>query len=812
MKKLILIGNGMAGVKTLEELLKVTDEKFDITVFGSEPHGNYNRIMLSPVLADEKTIDEIMINDLDWYTDNDITLHTDSKITHIDRSSKTVVDDKSNSYDYDKLLIATGSNPFILPIEGHDLNGVIGFRDIADVDQMIDAAKKHKNATVIGGGLLGLEAANGLMKQGMNTTVVHLSEDLMDMQLDSAASQMLLLSLKQKGMQFKLKAQTQRVIAGNSGRVEKIEFSDGSTIDTDLVVMAVGIRPNIELAQKSGIHCEKGIVVNDAMQAFESSIYAVGECVQHRDRCYGLVAPLFEQARVCASHIAECNTELYEGSITSTKLKVTGVDLFSAGNFKGSDTSEDLIFQDQSRGVYKKIVIDSGKIVGSVLYGDTIDGAWYFQLMKNGDNIEDMRDRLLFGQAYAGDSAYGSTDMTASMDDSAEICGCNGVSKGKIVDAINAGGLSTLSEVRIQTKASSSCGSCSGLVEQVIASTLGPNYSNTANKESLCGCTEHSKKEVHDFAFQNGLDFATVFEVFAAMSWNNTDGCHICRPALNYYLLAANPNYKDDAQSRFINERAHGNIQKDGTYSVIPRMWGGVTTPGELRVIADVADKYKVSTVKVTGGQRIDLLGIVKEDLPKVWHDLNSGGLVSGHAYGKALRTVKTCVGSDWCRFGTQDSTAMGIKLERMTWGSWMPHKFKMGVSGCPRNCAEATIKDFGVVAVQSGWELHIAGNGGIKVRATDLLTQVECEEEVIEYAGAYIQLYREEAYYLERTAPWVERVGLPFVKQQLVEDEENRKALHARFLVSQQKSQDDPWQQRVEGAEAHQFEIITQS
>lgn len=811
MKKLVLIGNGMAGVRTLEELLKVAHEPFDITVFGSEPYGNYNRIMLSPVLADETGIDDIMINDIAWYKANNIKLYTNRSIAQIDKLKRVVIDADGNLFNYDKLLIATGSKPFILPIEGNDLEGVIGFRDIADVEQMIDTAKRYKNAVVIGGGLLGLEAANGLIKKGMHTTVVHLSEDLMNMQLDSTASQMLLLSLRKKGMQFKLKAQTQGLIAGNSGRVEKIEFSDGSTIDTDLVVMAVGIRPNIELAQKSGIHCEKGIVVNDAMQAFESSIYAVGECVQHRDRCYGLVAPLFEQARVCASHIAECNTALYEGSITSTKLKVTGVDLFSAGNFKGSDTSEDLVFQDASRGVYKKIVVDSGKIVGSVLYGDTTDGAWYFQLMKNGDNIEDIRDRLLFGQAYAGDPAYGSADMTASMDDSAEICGCNGVSKGEIVNAIHAGGLSTLSEVRAQTKASSSCGSCTGLVEQLITSTLGAEYSGSPKKEPQCGCTEYSKQEVHDFVFQNGADFDTVFMAFAAMGWNNADGCHVCRPALNYYLLASNPDYEDDAQSRFINERAHGNIQKDGTYSVIPRMWGGVTTAEELRVIADVADKYNVSTVKVTGGQRIDLLGIVKEDLPKVWQDLNSGGLVSGHAYGKALRTVKTCVGNDWCRFGTQDAMAMGIKLERMTWGSWMPHKFKMGVSGCPRNCAEATIKDFGVVAVRSGWELHVAGNGGTKVRVTDLLTRVEGEQQVLEYAGAYIQLYREEAYYLERTAPWVERIGLPFVKQQLVDDEENRKALHARFLVSQQNSQHDPWQQRVEGAEAHQFEVITQ-
>ena len=676
MKKLVLIGNGMAGVRTLEELLKVAHKPFDITVFGSEPYGNYNRIMLSPVLADETGIDDIMINDIAWYKANNIKLYTNRSIAQIDKLKRVVIDADGNLFNYDKLLIATGSKPFILPIEGNDLEGVIGFRDIADVEQMIDTAKRYKNAVVIGGGLLGLEAANGLIKKGMHTTVVHLSEDLMNMQLDSTASQMLLLSLRKKGMQFKLKAQTQGLIAGNSGRVEKIEFSDGSTIDTDLVVMAVGIRPNIELAQKSGIHCEKGIVVNDAMQAFESSIYAVGECVQHRDRCYGLVAPLFEQARVCASHIAECNTALYEGSITSTKLKVTGVDLFSAGNFKGSDTSEDLVFQDASRGVYKKIVVDSGKIVGSVLYGDTTDGAWYFQLMKNGDNIEDIRDRLLFGQAYAGDPAYGSADMTASMDDSAEICGCNGVSKGEIVNAIHAGGLSTLSEVRAQTKASSSCGSCTGLVEQLITSTLGAEYSGSPKKEPQCGCTEYSKQEVHDFVFQNGADFDTVFMAFAAMGWNNADGCHVCRPALNYYLLASNPDYEDDAQSRFINERAHGNIQKDGTYSVIPRMWGGVTTAEELRVIADVADKYNVSTVKVTGGQRIDLLGIVKEDLPKVWQDLNSGGLVSGHAYGKALRTVKTCVGNDWCRFGTQDAFAFCFHLFRLPFFLKFPFPF----------------------------------------------------------------------------------------------------------------------------------------
>jgi len=799
----------MAGVRTLEELFKITEEKFDITVFGSEPYGNYNRIMLSPVLADEKTIDEIMINDLDWYKDNGITLHTDSTITSINRSSKAVVDDKGNSYNYDKLLIATGSYPFILPIEGHDLDGVIGFRDIADVDQMIDAAKNHKNAVVIGGGLLGLEAANGLMKQGMNVTVVHLLADLMEMQLDSTASQMLLTSLRERGMSFKLEAQTQKLSADDSGRVKQIEFADGSAMDADLVVMAVGIRPNFSLAQQSGVHCERGIVVDDTMLTYDPSIYAVGECIQHRGLCYGLVAPLFEQAKVCANHLAGYGIGIYEGSVTSTKLKVTGIDLFSAGNFKGTENSEDLVFQDVARGVYKKIVIENDTIIGSVMYGDTIDGSWYFQLMKDENNIADMRDRLLFGQAHVGDSGHGAVDMVASMDDSAEICGCNGVCKGDIVNAINEKNLFTLEDVRAHTKASSSCGSCTGLVEQLLASTLGGEYSESPQKKPICGCTEHTKQEVHDHIFDN--DFDTVFEVFAKMHWKNADGCHVCRPEVNYYLLAANPDYVDDVQSRFINERSHGNIQKDGTYSVVPRMWGGVTTPLELRTIADVVDKFNIPTMKVTGGQRIDLFGITKEDLPKVWKDLGAGGLVSGHAYGKSLRTVKTCAGSDWCRFGTKDSMGMGVTLEKMTWGSWMPHKFKLAVSGCPRNCAEATIKDFGLVAVQSGWELHVGGNGGIKVRVTDLLTVVESDEEAIEYVGAYCQLYREDALYLERTAPWIDRVGLSFVTEQLVDDEENRKALHARFLVSQLKTQNDPWKERAEGAQSHQFEVITQ-
>jgi nitrite reductase (NADH) large subunit len=428
-----------------------------------------------------------------------------------------------------------------------------------------------------------------------------------------------------------------------------------------------------------------------------------------------------------------------------------------------------------------------------VLYGDTVDGAWYFQMMRDGTDISALRGNILFGQAHVGDSGHGAENRAALLPDEAEVCGCNGVCKKTIVDAIVQKKLFTLDEVRAHTKASASCGSCTGLVEQILQTTLGSEYSASEAKKPLCKCTEHGHEDVRKAIRERKLK--TIAEVMEDLAWKTPDGCHACRPALNYYLLCQWPNeYADDPQSRFVNERAHANIQKDGTYSVVPRIWGGVTNPRELRAIADVAEKFRIPAVKITGGQRIDLLGVPKEQLPAVWSELNKHGLVSGHAYGKSLRTVKTCVGKEWCRFGTQDSTRMGIDLEKMTWGSWTPAKVKLAVSGCPRNCAEATIKDFGVVAVDSGWELHVGGNGGVKVRATDFLCKVETEAEVKEYCGAYMQLYREEAHYLERTAHWIERVGLPYVKQRLVDDEVGRKGLYHRFQESQKNAQRDPW------------------
>ncbi len=788
--KLVLVGNGMAGVRAVEELIKLAPELYDITVFGAEPHPNYNRILLSPVLAGEQTIDEIILNPWEWYAENGITLHAGKKVVEVDRVKRIVRAADGTEAPYDRLLLCTGSNPFILPVPGKDLQGVIAYRDIADTTTMIETAKTHKNAVVIGGGLLGLEAANGLMRRGMEVTVVHVMPWLMERQLDSVAAGLLRKSLEDRGLKFLMGAQTEAIAGNAEGRVASIRFKNGSEMATDLVVMAVGIRPNTELAEKMRLHVNRGIVVNDTMQTVtDARIYSVGECAAHRGIAYGLVAPLFEQAKVAANHLAQFGIGRYQGSLTSTKLKVTGIDLFSAGNFMGGDDTEEIIMSDPFGGVYKKLVIQGDKLVGACLYGDTVDGSWYFKLLRDGRSIGDIRDKLMFGESNIGDTGHEGHHSAAAMPDSAEVCGCNGVTKGTICKAIQDKGLFTLDEVRKHTKASASCGSCTGLVEQILMFTAGGDYSAAPKKKALCGCTDASHQDVRDGIRQH--KFLTHAEVYAGLGWRTPNGCSSCRPAVNYYLISTWPKEaKDDPQSRFINERSHANIQKDGTYSVIPRMWGGHTTPDELRRIADAADKYKIPAVKVTGGQRIDLLGVKKEDLANVWKDI---GMPSGFAYGKSLRTVKTCVGSEWCRFGTQDSTQMGKDLEHALWAMYSPHKVKLAVSGCPRNCAEAGIKDVGVIGVDSGWEIYVGGNGGIKTEVAQFLVKVKTAAEVLEFTGAFLQLYRTEGWYLERTVHYISRVGLDHVKKRILEDAEGRKALWEQLQFALD-GEPDPW------------------
>ena len=723
----------------------------------------------------------------------------------IDRSAKTVTSQSGRTIAYDKLLIATGSDPFIIPVPGKDLPGVISFRDMKDVDAMLDAANRGGDAVVIGGGLLGLEAAHGLTLRGMKVTVLHIMPTLMERQLDEAAGWLLKSALEARGQTILTGADTAEICG--EGKVEGVRLKDGTLIPASLVVMAVGIRPCVALARAAGLDIGRGIKVDDHMVTSDPDVLAVGECVEHDGNVYGLVAPLWDMCRSLADGLTDRHTG-YKGSVTSTKLKVAGLDVFSAGDFSGGEGCEDIVLRDASRGVYKRVVVKEERVIGAVLYGDTADGGWYFDLLKRGEDVADIRDLLIFGQAFAsGGGALDPKAAVAALSDDAEICGCNGVSKGQVVACIEQGACS-LDAVRAGCKASASCGSCTGLVENILAVTLGEEVQ--AGPKTMCKCTSFGHDDVRREIVAQGM--TSIPEVMQKLHWSTPDGCSSCRPALNYYLLCALPGaYVDDQQSRFVNERMHANIQKDGTYSVVPRMWGGLTNPRELRAIADVVEKFNAPMVKVTGGQRLDIFGIKKEDLPAVWADLNAAGMVSGHAYGKSLRTVKTCVGSEWCRFGTQDSTGLGVKAERMTWGSWMPHKFKIAVSGCPRNCAEATIKDFGIVCVDSGYELHVGGNGGIHVRVTDLLCKVATEQEALDHIAAFTQLYREEARYLERTAPWIERVGVDYVKARIVEDDAGREALRARFLFSQQFMQDDPWAERAAGQHAQLHQHIAQ-
>ena len=807
-KKLVVIGNGMAPGRALEKLFEIAPDAYEVTVFNAEPRVNYDRIMLSPVLSGEKTYEDIVIHGDGWYIERGIMLYKGHKVVAIDRAAKTVTSEHGEVAAYDKLIIATGSNPFILPVPGNDLAGVLTYRDLDDVHAMLLAAKSGGRAVVIGGGLLGLEAAAGLKEQGMDVTVIHLMPTLMERQLDVAAGHLLQKAVESRGIKVLTKATTKALVSNDKrlgpARVEAVELDDGTRIPADLVIMAIGIRPNLALARDAGLECKRGICVDAGMRTSDPDIFALGECVEVDGQVFGLVAPLYEMAGVAATHLSGNTSPAFTPSATATKLKVTGINLFSAGDFADAKDRQEIVLRDAARGIYKRLVLKDDRLIGVVMYGDTADGAWFFDLLKKGTDIAPMRETLIFGPSFAGGGPADPTAAVAALPDEAEICGCNGVCKGKIASAIDTLGLTSLDDVRARTKASASCGSCTGLVEQILKLKLGDRY-NPAAVLPMCGCTDLGHDDVRRLIVAQELK--SIPALMQALEWKTSCGCAKCRPALNYYLLATWPGeYEDDGQSRYINERVHANIQKDGTYSVVPRMWGGVTSAAELRAIADVVDKFAIPTVKVTGGQRIDLLGVKKEDLPAVWSDLNDAGMVSGAAYAKGLRTVKTCVGTDWCRFGTQDSTGLGVRIERFMWGSWTPAKVKMGVSGCPRNCAEATCKDVGVICVDSGYDIHFAGAAGLDIKGTEVLGHVDTEDEAVEVIAALVQLYREQGRYLERMYKWNKRVGIDSIRAHVLDDIDRRRALFERFVYSQKFAQVDPWAERTQGKDAHEF------
>ncbi len=775
MRRLVVVGNGMAGMACLEEVLK-HDPRFTVTVFGDETHVNYNRIMLSSVLAGEKAADDIVINGLDWYAKYKIDLRVGVRVTDVDAAAKTVTGNDGSVTPYDVLLLATGSSAFMPPIQGLDKDGVFAFRTLDDTRALLERSGKGAKAIVIGGGLLGLEAARGLQVQGCEVTVVHLMSTLMERQLDPDGGQYLLGKMEDLGVRVML-GRTTTAILGN-GHVEGVALSDDSILEADIVVVAAGIRPNVELAQKAGIAVNRGVLVNDYMETSADDIFAVGECVEHRGVCYGLVAPLFEQGKVLAATMTGNKGPTYTGTVPAAKLKIMGVDVFSAGDWS-EQNSEPVRYEDRALGIYKKITVRDGKLAGVILVGDTSDSHRYMDWLRTDADISGQRKHLLFPPPSA--DAGGEV---ASMADGATICGCIGVTKGTIIQAIHEKGVNTMSQLKECTRASTSCGSCTSLCQDLLRA-VAPEFEEE-HKKVICACLPFAEDKLRDILRSQRLkSVQEVLEIYG-----NGIGCEVCKPALSYMLdMLWCGDHDEDRSARFINDRVHANIQKDGTFSVIPRIRGGVTSPGELRRIADVADKYQVPMVKITGSQRIDLLGVKKADLPAVWADL---GMPSGQAYTKGVRMVKTCVGTEFCRFGTQDSTGAGVEMERRFEQLFTPHKVKMATVGCPCNCAEATVKDIGLIGQENGWQVVVGGAAGKSVRKADLLITVETTGQALEASELFFQYYRENANYLERTYDFVERLGIEKVRKETVyAPEAVRTALLDRLAKSKARATD---------------------
>ena len=800
-ERLVMVGNGMAGMAFIEKLLEEAPDRYDITVFGEEPHPNYNRILLSSALASETDWTSLTLHSMEWYEVHEIHLQKGVRVEEIRCEEKVVVDRQGRRTPYDTLVLATGSRAFVPPIPGLDKEGVHVFRTLEDCREIQRSSKTSAGtAAVIGGGLLGLEAARGLKDLGMKTTVVHLAPWLMERQLDAPAGAALFRALQQQGIHVRLSAETVEIYGGQ--RVEGLRLKCGTEIDADVLVVAAGITPNTELAQTAGIRCNRGIVVSDIMLTSDPDIFALGECCEHRGVCYGLVAPLYEQAAVLAGRLSGSESSSYHGSHVATKLKVSGVDVFSAGNIEDDVAATVLRFEDTSRGVYRKTVVKDERLVGAILVGDVSSAALLQDLVMSGRPLNGEVESL-FGLGNGNLSADEASPYVDTLSDDAIVCGCNGVTKGEIVQAIDEGDLRTRKEVAACTNASRSCGGCGALVDQLLASVHGESAALPPEKTPLCDCTTLSRDEI--VAAIGDRKLLSVRKAMAYLEWT-TEGCARCRPAINYFILMRWPGeHEDDPQSRFVNERVHANVQRDGTYSVVPRMYGGVTTPDELERIAAVARKYDVPLLKVTGGQRIDLLGIAKEDLPAIWEELD---MPSGFAYAKAVRTVKTCVGSDFCRFGTRDSVGLGIRIEKTFEGLWTPAKVKMAVNACPRNCAESLIKDVGLIAVDLAWEIYVGGNGGVKVRVGERLCSVEDDDEVLEIIAAFLQVYREEADYNQRTSAWCAAVGIDYLRERVVEDTSSRAELVARMKKALAYC-DDPWRMNARKLKERDPEVL---
>lgn len=771
MKKIIVIGNGMVGYKFCEKLVaKASRAEYEIQVFGEEPRPAYDRVHLSEYFAD-KTADELLMAPRSWYEENDIALHTSELISSIDVDKKQVFSHKNKLYEYDYLILATGSFPFVPPIKGADKKGVFVYRTIEDLDGMKAYATKmkqqgNKAAAILGGGLLGLEAANAAKELGLDAHVVEFAPKLMPRQLDEGASNMLQAKIESLGIGIHLGKATKEIVGETA--IERMDFADDTQLEVGMLIISAGIRPRDELAVKAGLRTgdRGGVWVDNKMRTSDAHIFAIGEVALYNNGIYGLVAPGYDMANVAVEQITGGDKVMAPSIDMSTQLKLIGTEVASFGDpFIEDDEVSAIVYENKHGGIYKRINVsnDGKRLLGGILVGDSSDYNTLYQIYLNGMKLPKNPEDLILG-SRGGESSIGSV---LDFPDVAQICSCESVSKGTICGAIKEGGCNTLGEVIRTTKASTSCGGCKPMVSDLVKATL--KSLGREVKDTVCEHFNYNRQELYDLVKINKIqNYDEALDLFG-----KGDGCEVCKPVMasvfaSIYMETANrqPVIQDS------NDRYLANIQRNGTYSVVPRVPGGEISPEKLIVLGRVAKKYDLYS-KITGGQRIDLFGAKLHELPLIWKDLIDAGFESGHAYGKSLRTVKSCVGSTWCRYGLHESVTFAIEIEERYRGLRSPHKLKGGVSGCIRECAEARGKDFGIIAVEGGWNLYVCGNGGATPKHAILLAEHLDEETCIKYLDRFLIYYIRTAPPLVRTAPWLEQLdgGIDYLKQVVIED-----------------------------------------
>lgn len=764
---LVVIGNGMVGHAFLEKLVKSANfNDFNVVVFGEEKRVAYDRVYLSAYFSGKTAQDLCLVPD-GFYEQHGIDIRLNQKVTAIDSQAKTVTTQPGLVQSYDVLVMATGSYPFVPPIEGNDREACLVYRTIEDLEAIDTAAKQSKSGVVIGGGLLGLEAAKALKDLGLHTHVVEFAPRLMPVQLDEGGSAMLKRKITQLGVEIHTSKATQRIEDGEHAR-HRLVFADDEYLETDLILFSAGIRPRDELAKQAGLVVgpRGGIVIDDHCKTSDPHIYAIGECALHQGMIYGLVAPGYAMAQAVVDQLNH-KPALFSGADMSTKLKLMGVDVASIGDPHGNDESaKSFIYENGPQEIYKKLVVspDGKKLLGAVLVGDTEDYGNLLQIKLNDMDLPDHPDDLILPSRSGAKVGFGPDALPLS----AQLCSCYDVTKGKIIEAIEAGA-TCLADIKASTQACTGCGGCTQLVTSVVNFEL--EKRGVEVSKNICEHFAYSRQELYHLVKVNG------YKTFDALlhAHGEGEGCDICKPAVGSILGSIWNAYALDKQNiplQDTNDRYLGNMQKDGTYSVIPRVPGGEITPQKLIVLGEVAKDYGLYT-KINGGQRIVLFGAQLSDLPTIWQRLIAGGFESGQAYAKALRTVKSCVGSTWCRYGIDDSVGLAIEIEDRYKGVRSPHKMKMGVSGCTRECAEAQAKDFGVIATENGWNLFVCGNGGMKPRHADLFAVDLDRATLIKYIDRLVMFYIQTADRLQRTATWLDNMegGIDYLRQVIIED-----------------------------------------